>query len=96
MLVAGAAAVFALGIGGGVAIAQDDPDAWPGPPAGAGPHGDVDRDARHEEMRAQMPDELREQCDERHAQMGDHPMGDHPMGEHMGPGAGPPAAEGDA
>jgi hypothetical protein len=42
-------------------------------------------------MWAQMPDELREQCDERHAQMGDHPMG-----EHMGPGAGPPAAEGDA
>ena len=91
MLVAGAVAVVALGVGGGVAVAQDAPDARPGPPAGAGPHGDVDRDAWREEMRAQMPDELREQCDERHAQMGDRPMG-----EHRGPGAGPPWAEGDA
>src|SRR5688572_25846496 len=51
MLVAGAVAVVALGVGGGVAVAQDAPDARPGPPAGAGPHGDVDRDAWREEMR---------------------------------------------
>lgn len=68
-LVAGAVAVFALSLGGGIAAAQSDP---PTPPTDA-PHGmhDMgDMDAMHGQMRTQMPDEMQAQCDTARTQTG--------------------------
>ena len=90
MLVGGAALALTLGLGGGIgagiAAAQTDPTPPARPPA-AGTMHDGDMDTMH----AQMPDEMRAQCDAMHAEGGamtdggmmNGPMGGGMMGDRM-------------
>lgn len=69
ILAAGAAVALTVGLGAGIAAAQTDPTTPSGPPT-AGHMHDGDMDAMHEQMRAQMPEEMRAQCDTMHAEGG--------------------------
>ena len=90
MLAAGAAVALIVGLGAGVAAAQNDPTS-PNRPPEAGAMHDGDMDTMHDEMHTQMPEEMRAQCDTMHAQGGamtghgmNGPMGDGMMGGMMG------------
>ena len=81
MLVGGAALALTLGLGAGIAAAQTDPTS-PARPPEAGTMHDGDMDTMH----AQMPDEMRAQCDAIHAEGGamtDGGMMNGPMGGEM-------------
>ena len=91
LLVAGGGMVLALALGTGLAAAQTttpDVDRPPVTAPASMPAGD--HDTMHEQMRAQMPEDLQAQCDTMHAQMGEghgSMMGDGGMGSGgmMGP-----------
>lgn len=61
-LIAGAAAVLVLSLGGGIAAAQSE---QPEPPTDSpqGMHNMGDMDTMHGQMRTQMPDEMQARCD---------------------------------
>ena len=72
LLAAGGGLVLALALGTGLAAAQSTTSGVDRPPVttpASVPAGD--HDAMHEQMRAQMPDDLQAQCDTTHAQMGE-------------------------
>jgi hypothetical protein len=65
ILAASAAVALTLGLGAGIAAAQSDPTP-PSRPADVGTMHDGDMDTLH----AQMPEQMRAQCDTTHAQSG--------------------------
>lgn len=65
IVAATAAIALTLGLGAGIAAAQTDPTTPTRPPAAGAMH-DGDMGA----MRAQMPEDMRAQCDTMHAQGG--------------------------
>lgn len=69
MIAAGAVAALTLGVGAGLAAAQNDPTTTTTPATGMSgmQHGDMDE--MHAQMRSYMPEDVQAQCDAMHASM---------------------------